>query len=149
MILLDESNMINSALCAATVAIVVVTFCFLRREQWITLFFEFNKRFAEIRWQLPEDILSDSFDPDKLKDKKLMGYMRQYFILCSEEFFLKEKKRWIERKLWKEWERAIEYYMGKPAFRKAWQEVRTEDIYYKGFVPFMDNLAGMSGTNKK
>jgi len=144
---LNLSNLINFMLFLATLFIAVITFYSLKREHGATLFFEYNKRFADIRWQLPSDILSNCFDPNKLKDEDLMNYMRQYFILCSEEFYLKKRKRWIERKLWKEWERAIKYYMGKPAFRKAWREVRNENIYYKGFVPFMDTLAGIRETN--
>ena len=72
-----------------------------------------------------------------------MKLMRQYFDLCSEEFYLKEKKRWIEKELWQEWEQGIRYYMGKPAFREVWREVRNEEDYYTGFVLFMDGLAGI------
>jgi hypothetical protein len=110
------------------------------REQWITLYLEYNKRFREIRSQFPDDIISDSFDVKRLKDEDLMKYMREYFLLCSEEFFLKKKKKWLGKKLWKEWVEAIEFYMRKQAFREAWREMRKER-YYEGFVPFMDKLA--------
>lgn len=72
-----------------------------------------------------------------------MKLMQQYFDLCSEEFYLKEKKRWIEKELWQEWEQGIRYYMGKPAFREAWREVRNEEDYYTSFVQFMDGLVGI------
>lgn len=103
MITLAVTNLINLMLFLATLMIALLTFYFLRREQWITLYFEFTKRFAEIRWKLPKDILSDSFEVSRLNEEG-WKYMRQYFVLCSEEFYLKEKKKWIGKKLWKEWE---------------------------------------------
>jgi hypothetical protein len=140
MITLEASNLINLMLFLATLITGISTFYFIRREQWITLYFEFNKRYAEIRWQFPNDILSDSFEVSSLKDGSLMKPMQQYFDLCSEEFYLKEKKKWIEKELWQEWEQRIKDYMGKPAFRGAWQAVRNNEDYYTGFAQFMDGL---------
>lgn len=58
---------------------------------------------------------------------------------------MKEKKRWIEKELWQEWEQGIRYYTGKPAFREAWREVCIEEDYYTGFVQFMDGSARIKG----
>lgn len=70
-----------------------------------------------------------------------------FFVLRS--FFLKEKKKWIGKKLWKEWEQVIKYYMGRRAFREAWREVCNEEYYYTDFVQFMNKLAGIGETNSK
>jgi len=75
-----------------------------------------------------------------------MKLMRRYFDLCSEEFYLKEKKKWIETELWREWEIGIKY-MSKPAFREAWKKIRNEEDYYTGFVQFMDEVSKIKGTN--
>ncbi len=141
MVTLDISNVINFMLFLGTVVTAIINFRFIRKEHWITLYFEFNRRYAEIRWQFPNDILSDKFDVNRLESEDLMKLMRRYFDLCSEEFYLKEKKKWIEKELWGEWERGIKYYMSKPAFREAWQKVRNEEDYYTGFVQFMDEAA--------
>jgi len=147
MITLDISNIINLMLFLATLVTALVTFHFIRKEHWVTLYFEFNERYAEIRWQLPNDILSDNFDISRLENEDLMKLIRRYFDLCSEEFYLREKKRWIEKELWQEWEIGIKYYMSKPAFIEAWQKVRNEEDYYVGFVKFMNGVTKIKGTS--
>ena len=54
-----------------TLITAILFYYFTRKEQWASLYFEFNKRYAEIRWQLPNDILSDNFDLSKLNDENL------------------------------------------------------------------------------
>jgi len=93
MVTLDISNIINLMLFLATLVTAIINFCFIRKEHWFTVYFVFNRRYAEIRCQFPVDILSDSFDVSKLKNEGLMKLMQRYFDLCSEEFYLKEKKK--------------------------------------------------------
>jgi hypothetical protein len=140
---LDTSNIVNIMLFLLTLITAILFYYFTRKEQWISLYYEFNKRYAEIRWKLPNDILFDDFDLSKLNDENLMKIMRQYFDLCSEEFYLKNKKKWIEKELWQEWHKGIEYYMSKPAFKEAWRKVRNNEDYYTGFIKFMDGIVGI------
>lgn len=59
----------------------------------LNFFSDYTKRYQEIILHFPEDINEKDFDYKlSLKEKdKTMRYMRAYFDLCSEEFYLNKK----------------------------------------------------------
>ena len=120
----------------------------------LDFFSEFTKRYQEILLHFPENVNEDDFSYEELRDKKpedtsmrdmTMRYMRIYFDLCSEEFFLHENGH-IDDKVWKEWEKGMIVAFNKPAFRTAWNEVIKKSGYYRDFMKFVDSRMA-SGSN--
>ena len=57
----------------------------------LAFFSEYTKRYQDIILNFPENIIDDNFKFDslsKVERDKTMRYMRVYFDLCSEEYFL-------------------------------------------------------------
>jgi len=64
------------------------------------LFAEYTKRYQEIILHLPINIDEEEFELSKLSKSEIdqtIRYIRVYFDLCSEEFFLHEKKGLTKR----------------------------------------------------
>ena len=91
----------------------------------------------------PENINEEDFSFETLKPEikeKTLRYMRAYFDLCSEEYFL-WKNKYIDDKVWKEWKSGIEYAMSKTAFQEAWKDyIKINTIYYDNFTKFINNI---------
>ena len=103
-------------------------------------FSEYTKRYQEIIIHFPENINEDSFSYESLDDDievKTMRYMRVYFDLCSEEFFLHQNK-YIYDKVWKEWEEGMSFAFNKTAFRIAWERISRQSTFYKDFKKFVN-----------
>src|SRR3990172_11070255 len=69
----------------------------------LNFFSEYIKEYREIILHFPENINERAFSYeslDKEKQDNTMRYMRAYFDLCSEEFFL-HKNKFIDDKVWK------------------------------------------------
>ncbi len=104
-------------------------------------FSEYTKRYQEIIIHFPENINEDTFSYEELeKNKKdeTMRYMRVYFDLCSEEFFL-HKHKYIDEKVWKEWEEGMSYVFNKKAFRRVWEKISSDTGFYTDFKKFVDS----------
>lgn len=104
-------------------------------------FSEYTKRYQDIILNFPENINDNDFTYDKLDDQtrnKTMRYMRVYFDLCSEEFFL-QKNNDIDEKVWKEWKEGIKWAYNKPAFILAWEKVTKESNFFVEFKEFINN----------
>jgi len=72
-------------------------------------FIEYTKRYQEIFMNLPADICSPHFDlcnPEKKQKENTTKYIRAYFDLCSEEYFLYVKKC-IHDEVWTLWKDGI------------------------------------------
>ena len=117
-----------------------VTISSYKKQLQLQFFADYTKRYQEIILNFPENINDASFDLDKLgKDErdKTLRYMRAYFDLCSEEFFLWRKK-YIDEETWKEWETGIKFALSKSAFIQAWKKLSLDTIYYGEFVRFVN-----------
>jgi len=109
------------------------------RQLQLQFFADYTKRYQEIMLQFPESINDDDFqleslDPDR-RDRTLR-YMRAYFDLCSEEYYL-SKHEHIDGEAWKEWESGIKYALSKTAFEQSWERVKLNTTYYPEFVEFV------------
>lgn len=105
-------------------------------------FAEYTKRYQEIILHFPENINENNFSYDKLKKDerdKTMRYMRVYFDLCSEEYFL-YKKGVLDEDVWKEWQEGMISAFNKPAFKYAWKKVTQDSDFYKEFKDFIDSI---------
>lgn len=109
----------------------------------LSFFSDYTKRYQEIVLHFPENINENDFDYETLSPEvkeKTLRYMRAYFDLCSEEYFL-WKDGYIDDKVWEEWKSGIEYAMSKTAFQKAWNDyIKVSTIYYKDFTDFINSI---------
>lgn len=106
----------------------------------INVFSDYTKRYQAIILEFPESINEESFKINNLEEeqkKHVLRYMRAYFDLCSEEFFL-HKEKYIHKKVWKEWKEGIKYAMSKTAFKDAWEILQKDTVYYIDFKDFID-----------
>ncbi len=121
----------------------IVTIRNFSKQLKLNFFSEYTKRYQNIILNLPSNINDDSFDFEKLSEKKkekTIRYLRIYFDLCSEEYFLSEHKN-IDKYVWKEWKSGIEYSLSKKAFKDGWKNyINTNTIYYKEFASFIDEI---------
>lgn len=110
-----------------------------QKQLQLNFFSEYTKRYQEITLNFPESINRDDFDYHSLEQTvrdKTLRYMRAYFDLCSEEYFLKRKKH-IDDETWKEWKTGMEFAFSKTAFREAWKLLQLDTIYYGEFTKFV------------
>jgi hypothetical protein len=120
-----------------------------KKQLQLNFFSEYTRRYQEITLNLPESINDDDFDygslPPDVKDK-IMRYMRAYFDLCSEEYFLKSKGN-IDNDTWQEWETGMKFAFSKSAFQQAWEMLQLDTTYYGEFSKFVNKSIGL--THKK
>lgn len=142
-----------TAIIAAIAAVitVIVTVKSLRTsiEQFneqlqLNIFIDYTKRYQEIMLNFPESINEDNFDFDNLDKEtktkeKTLRYMRAYFDLCSEEYFLHSQEK-IGDNTWHEWKSGIEYAFSKTAFIKGWGIIRLDTEYYPDFIKFVNEI---------
>lgn len=110
-----------------------------RKQLQLNFFAEYTKRYQEIILNFPETINQADFSFDELAEEvraKTLRYMRAYFDLCSEEYFLWKSKH-IDTKVWKEWDSGIKYAFSKKAFRDGWDRVQMDTIYYEEFAEYV------------
>ena len=103
-------------------------------------FADYTKRYQEIILHFPENINEDNFSYNDLDEKiqdLTMRYMRVYFDLCYEEYFL-HKKNYIDEDVWKDWKEGMESAFSKPAFKQAWNRVVKDSFFYKDFKKFVE-----------
>ena len=127
---------------------VVVVWCQLRslsQQTRLQNFSDYTKRYQEIVLNFPEDINSESFSFEERADReKTMRYMRAYFDLCFEEWYL-YKSGLIGSEFWCIWEGGIKTAVSKSAFRQAWKIIKNSNTEYgHEFDKFIE--AKMAGT---
>ncbi|NTU49692.1 MAG: hypothetical protein HGA87_02145 [Desulfobulbaceae bacterium] len=105
-------------------------------------FTNYTQRYQDIFLNLPIDIESNSYNLDKLdKDKKeeTLRWIRAYFDLCSEEFYLNQN-RYLDKNVWILWEAGMRDCMKKAAFKQAWQIIQGEGYYSEEFGNFISHI---------
>ena len=142
---------IVAAIVAVIAVIVTVKSLRISMEQFneqlqLTVFTDYTKRYQEIMLNFPESINEETFDFDKLDEgdekkvkEKTLRYMRAYFDLCSEEYFLYSQGK-IGANTWREWKSGIEYAFSKTAFIKGWEIISLDTGYYPDFVRFVEEI---------
>ncbi len=114
----------------------------MRQQMKVNLFADYTKRYQEIILHFPENINDKKFDFDELKRgdhdlyNKTMRYMRTYFDLCSEEFYLNKNSQ-IDKAVWREWSQGIKYTFTKKAFKQAWEIATKNSKFYDDFANWM------------
>ena len=108
----------------------------------LNVFTDYTKRYQEIMLSLPESVNDDDFSFYNLKEnekEKKLKYMRAYFDLCSEEYFLYGQGK-IGKDTWHEWNSGIKYAFSKAAFIESWQLIRPDSGFYPEFVKFAEKI---------
>ena len=111
-----------------------------KKQLQLNFFADYTKRYQEIVLNFPESINDKEFELDKLETPvrdKTLRYMRAYFDLCSEEYYLWKKGN-IDASTWQEWETGIKFAFSKPAFQQAWKILGFDTIYYGKFSEFVN-----------
>ena len=106
----------------------------------LNFFADYTKRYQEISLNFPQKIHDKDFDFEELEPEikeKTLRYMRAYFDLSSEEYFLWKNKN-IDNNVWEEWKSGIECAMSKTAFQKGWECIDTS--YYDDFTVFIEDI---------
>ena len=104
----------------------------------IQQFSDYTKRYQEIILHFPENINEQTFDFSSDPEKnKTMRYMRAYFDLTFEEWYLNQRKL-IDVKTWKVWEGGIKTALTKTAFINAWIEIKKDTRYSQDFEQFIN-----------
>jgi hypothetical protein len=135
--------MITSIITTLITAIaLIITIRNNNKQLRLNFFAEYTKRYQEIFLNFPGNINEENFRFEDLGTKEkdtTLRYLRAYFDLCSEEYFLWKNKN-IEDKTWKEWESGIKNAFSKRAFIKGWELVNFDTIYYHDFTTFVKKI---------
>lgn len=82
--------------------------------------------------------MPDNLDTSSIDNKNVDTFMRLYFNLCSEEYYL-HSKGVIDDRVWELWTKGIKTSMNNTKYKIAWQSL---GVYYddENFIHFMNNL---------
>lgn len=121
----------------------------IKDQMWISIFSEYTRRYSEIIRDLPDAAsdpqISALNKASRHEKDKIMGLMRAYFDLCSEEYYLHKTGK-IDRKTWSLWEKGLVFTARLPTFVDAWKLIKVEG-YDEAFVEYIDKL--ISRTSKE
>ena len=119
----------------------------LSRQIKLQRFSDYTKRYQDIVLNLPGDIYAHEFVLKGRKDgEKIMRYMRAYFDLSYEGWFLRGQKL-IGSKFWRIWRVGMKTAMSKPAFQQAWEIIKADGRFGSHFENFIDGIAHDSSAN--
>ena len=125
----------------AGVGVIYFQLRYLSRQIKLQSFTDYTKRYQEIVLHLPEDINEHGFVLRDHKDyQQTMRYMRAYFDLSYEEWFLSGRKL-IDARFWRVWRVGIKTAMARPAFQQAWKIIKKDSRFGDEFGEFIDGIA--------
>jgi len=138
---------LNIAALLTLIMILVIVFFNLMQYRQMgrqlknNFFAEYTKRYHEIILHFPLDIYENTFNFDALEKKEkdeILRYIRVYFDLCYEEYFLNKNKN-IDKKVWIDWKEGIYFAFSKKAFKEAWEKFYPSPGFYKDFKEYVDS----------
>ena len=127
----------------------------------LSFYADYTKRYQDIMLQLPTNINNSDFSIASLEEKEretILRYMRTYFDMCSEQYYLcnggqrkyfplTDIKGRISKHVWKEWSEGIIHTMDKKAFQEAWILLNIDTGFYPDFSKWVEKL--MTANKKK
>ena len=93
-------------------------------------FSEYTRRYQDLILHIPFDIDNLPLDNNDVK-----SFMRLYFDLCSEEFYL-HSQGVIDDEVWKLWTEGMKTVMKREKFQTAWKSMGAS-YHDQSFVKFM------------
>jgi len=117
----------------------------VNKQLTVTNICEYTKRYQEIIFGLPENVLDDKFDINSFSEKekvRILRYMWLYFDLCYEEYNLYHNLKLINKKVWNMWELGIKTALCRPAFVVSWKIISRKTTYGNddNFVKFINRI---------
>ena len=105
------------------------------------VFSDYTKRYQDIILHFPEDVNEKKFilSRERQDYAQTMRYIRAYFDLCYEEWYLHRHKK-IDADTWTQWKSGMGSAFSKNAFKQAWDIVKQDTTYGDEFVRFVENL---------
>jgi hypothetical protein len=136
---------LTGALVIATGWVAVGTLKGIREQLWLATFTEYTGRFSAIMDALPFEARQPTgkYALDQLQPadrNKVLGVMRRYLNLCSEEHYLVGRGK-IDDETWAIWTAGIGDTVRLPWFHEAWTALRNEYASVPAFCDFIDQLA--------
>ncbi len=104
-----------------------------KRQYEFQFFAEYTKRYQDLMLKMPADL-----DTSSVFNIDVDIYMRLYFDLCSEEYYL-HTKGVIDDVVWGLWTEGIQMALKKNNYRIAW-ELLGENYNDTSFRSYMSNL---------
>ena len=116
----------------------------VRTQIQASMFSDYTKRYAEVIDGLPFGARSPSSvksldDFDETEQQRIIGTVRRYLNLVSEEMYLAEEK-FIADSAWIIWKTGIQDTMRLSAFAEVWKTIRDEYDAYPEFQRFIEEL---------
>ena len=113
----------------------------LTDQMKLQMFSEYTKRYQDIMINLPLKYFQKDFEYSKSDDKdKIQKYLRMYFDLSSEEFYLYKSKK-IDSMVWKEWESGILENLRNEYVRNELVQIGIRKEFYSEFITYLKNNA--------
>lgn len=138
---LPASDWVAAATGIITLAGVIVVYAQLRslnQQTKLQNFAEYTRRYQHIVLNFPEDINARDFLLNGRKDyDSVMRYMRAYYDLCFEEWYL-QRQGLIGSDFWEIWDDGIKTALSKPAFQQAWQVMKADTNFGAEFSRFAE-----------
>lgn len=103
----------------------------IAKQQFQFQFFaEYTKRYQDLMLSMPKDL-----DTSSIFNKDVDTYMRLYFDLCSEEYYL-HSQGVIDNFVWGLWTEGIKTAMNKEKYQAAWKLLGDyyDDPSFKNFM---------------
>ena len=124
---------------------VIVTLRGIRDQLRLSTFLEYTGRYSQIMDAVPFEARDPYrvFDLESLptdEREQVLGAVRKYVNLCSEELHLHELGR-IDKETWEVWQTGIRDTMRTACFQKGWQMIRREYDFNTGFQEMMDEFS--------
>ena len=128
MSILDNPDWISAiANCVMAVGVILVLLQIRLTKQQATTAFEDSmaKEYRELAAKIPtgallgEDLTEEDY-------KKTFDEFYHYVDLSNEEIFLRQRNR-VSEETWIYWLDGIESNLSRPAFKRAWEEIKTRN----------------------
>ncbi len=103
----------------------------------LQMFSEYTKRYQDIMFNLPLNYFQNDFTYSKSDEKiKIKKYLRMYFDLSSEEYYLFKSKK-IDDKVWNEWKSGILENLNNENIKKELNTIGIRKEFYSEFIIFL------------
>jgi hypothetical protein len=112
------------------------------KQSKMQTFLTYTERYQEIVLNLPIGMESEDFSIENFDEKtqeKILKWLRAYFDLCSEEYYLKNN-RLIDKEAWRLWESGMKDSLKKPAFIQSWRIIQTNKYFHKDFAGYIEGI---------
>ncbi len=108
-----------------------------QRDQQVTLFEdELTREYREIIKDIPVKALLGEVLTEE-EHRETLGDFYRYVDLSNTQIFLHDKER-IRETTWQDWEAGIESHFRRPAFKRAWDEIKSAKAISDDFQELRD-----------